>query len=422
MPPMRKPGGGACLLEPGPSTHRGPGTSESTWLLDPRWDHVPRLAIDLVMNRCQRVVVIGMHRDDATLSLGATIADLADKGLGITVVSATHGGLHLSEDELRERLAGLVDARTLLLAPVEGDGHANHAVVARVTESAARETGALLLNYPLRLWDWASPSDLDWQRLRMFTPSLGGLRAKADAIDCFTGQLGQAAFDRACRVVETVLVPQTQDLVERVEVAVVAPRSHAEIAGGFDMMYESGDTDPWHLDDSVYERRRLALVLACLGRTRYNRVLEIGCATGQLCALLNDRADEVVGLDASERALDVARGRTDAVRWVIGAAPRDIPDADFDLIVLSEIAYFLDGADLLATLRAARRRLRPHGEIVMANWLRPTVNIPLDGPTVHRQASAMLDLSLRARYEDADLAVQVWGEPESVYDAYEGVS
>ena len=100
------------------------------------------------------------------------------------------------------------------------------------------------------------------------------------------------------------------------------------------MMYESG-TPIRGIDDSVYERRRLALVLACLGRTRYNRVLEIGCATGQLCALLNDRADEVVGLDASERALDVARGRTDAVRWVIGAAPRDIPDADFDLIVLS---------------------------------------------------------------------------------------
>ena len=284
--------------------------------------------------------------------LGATIAGLADKGLAITVVSATHGGLHLSEDELRERLAGLVDARTLLLAPVEGDGHANHAVVARVTESAARETGALLLNYPLRLWDSASPSDLDWQRLRMFTPSLGGLRAKADAIDCFTGQLGQAAFDRACRVVEAVLVPQMQDLVERVEVAVVAPRSHAEIAGGFDMMYESGDTDSWHLDDSVYERRRLALVLACLGRTRYNRVLEIGCATGQLvCAPQRSRRRS----RRSGRERTGSRRRAGPNRrGAMGhrCRSRDIPDADFDLIVLSEIAYFLDGADLLSPLCA----------------------------------------------------------------------
>jgi SAM-dependent methyltransferase len=143
--------------------------------------------------------------------------------------------------------------------------------------------------------------------------------------------------------------------------------------------------------------------------------LEIGCATGQLSAQLRARADNVIGMDASEGALDVARARTDAVEWLLGAAPNDIPDRQFDLVVLSEVAYFLDGPELLATLRAARRQLRPHGEILLANWSAPTDDIPLDGPTVHAQAAAIFDLPPRARYHDADLTIQVWGEPLSVY-------
>ena len=129
----------------------------------------------------------------------------------------------------------------------------------------------------------------------------------------------------------------------------------------------------------------------------------------------------MVGLDASDRALDIARDRTDAVRWVTGAAPTDIPHDDFDLIVLSEVTYFLDGPDLYETLRAVRCRLRPHGEILIANYAAPTDNIPLDGPSVLRQAEAVLDLPIRARYQDADLTIQVWGEPLSVHREYGGV-
>lgn len=416
------PSDGARLVAARQAKQPGRDTLESTWLLDPRWDGVPRLDLDTIVDRCRRTVVIAVHRDDAHLALGATIADLAGKGHSVTVVSATHGGIYLTENELCEALTGLVDTHTLLLPPDEGDGHANYREVARVAGAQARQSGALFLTYPLRLWDRAAPSDIDWTRLRTLTPSLAGLHAKAEAVSPYSGQLGQAALDRARRVVECVLLPRATDLAEHVEGFVIGPRSRATVAAPFDDMYEQGKPDPWHFDDSVYERRRLDLVLACLGRTRYDRTLEIGCATGQLCVELSRRADEVVGLDASARALEVARAKSDEVHWVLGAAPGDLPSGDFNLIVLSEIAYFLDGADLLATLRGARRRLRQHGEIVIANWLRPTANIPFDGPTVHRQASAVLELPLRARYEDADLLIEVWGEPRSVYDAYGGGS
>lgn len=445
-----------------PFTHRDGGTDEPTWLMSAEWDDVPRLDTAALLRRYASVVLVAPHPDDESLALGATLADLADAGVAVTVVVATHGGgspggsvrrregdravrtlstrieviwwdlpdggLADAQDALRAGLAELVDESTLLFAPVECDGHSDHEAVARAAEAVALDRSAALLLYPVWLWHWATPADLDWSRLRTLAPSLRALQAKRDAIDCHRSQLvsadghpivGSGVLARARRVAETVIVPLPPGLAGRVADDVAeSSRGRSEVARPFEEMYDTGDDDPWQFDGSVYERRRLELVAACLGRERYGRVLEIGCATGQLATRLCDRAAEVVALDASAAALRVAKERSDAVRWVLGAAPRDIPDGDYDLIVMSEIGYFLDGVDLLTTLRALRRRLRPDGELVVANWRGPTENIPLDGETVQQQAAAMLDLPLRAHYEDVDLVIDVWGQPVSVYGAH----
>lgn len=441
-----------------PFTHRESGTDEPTWLLDSRWDDVPRLGLDSLLQRYPHVVLLAPHPDDETLALGAALADLADSAATVTVVVATHGGngpgsterrveaeratavlgahiktvwwnlpdgdLHNAIGEMGERLLELVDAQTLLFAPVECDGHSDHEALAAAAEAVTRDRGAALLHYPVWLWHWATPDDIDWDRMRVIAPPLRALIAKAAAIHCYTSQLtsadgfpviGSAVSARAHRVMETVLIPLPRELASRVAGDVEPHRSRAQIAEPFDTMIDDGMTDPWQLDASEYEKRRVEITLACLGRRRYSKVLEIGCATGQISAQLRERADLVVGMDASARALEIARARSDSVDWLLGAAPSDIPDSDFDLIVLSEVTYFLDGPELLATLRAVRRRLRPRGEILIANWSAPTENIPLDGPTAHAQAAAVFDLPLRARYSDADLTIQVWGEPRSVY-------
>jgi len=383
------------------------------------------LGLDTVLQRYPHVVLVAPHPDDETLGLGGALADLAESAATVTVVIATHGGhgpgsterrieaehaistlgahiktvwwnlpdgkLHNAVGEMGEHLLELVDSKTLLIAPVECDGHSDHEAVSASAEAVARERGAALLQYPIWLWHWATPEDIDWARLRTVAPSLRALAAKSAAIDCYPSQLaspdgypvvGPSVIARARRVMETVLLPLPLDLAARVAGDTAAHRSRAQIAAPFDTMLDHGVTDPWRLDESEYEKRRLALTLACLG---------------------------------SEMALDVARARTDTVEWLLGAAPNDIPDLQFDLVVLSEVAYFLDGPELLATLRAARRQLRPHGEILIANWSAPTDDIPLDGPTAHAQAAAIFDLPLRARYHDADLTIQVWGEPLSVY-------
>jgi SAM-dependent methyltransferase len=215
-------------------------------------------------------------------------------------------------------------------------------------------------------------------------------------------------------------VPRADDLAARVDRCIAGGPS--DTAEPFDAMFDGGNTDPWRLDSSFYEQRRLALVLACLGRDRYQSALEIGCSTGQLSELLANRVDDVTGLDASASALHIAQHRCPKVTWTLGVAPADIPQRRFDLIVLSEVAYFLDGPDLVATLRAAQRLLQPGGEIVLANWRAATSDIPLDGELVHQQAAAVLDLPLRSSYCDADLTIQLWGEPVSVHQNSEATA
>ena len=204
-----------------PFTHRESGTGESTWLLDARWDTVARLGLDAILGRYPHVVLVAPHPDDETLALGATLADLADladKVATVTVVVATHGGsgsgsterriegeralaalgahiktiwwdlpdglLHNAIDEMVDRLAELVDAQTLLLAPVECDGHSDHEAVAAAAEAVARKWEAALLYYPVWLWHWATPDDIDWSRVRTIAPSLSALTAKQPRCDC----------------------------------------------------------------------------------------------------------------------------------------------------------------------------------------------------------------------------------------------
>jgi SAM-dependent methyltransferase len=423
--------------------------NDATSLLDARWDDLPRIDLATVLDRHSRFVAIATDPWQLYASLGATLADLAGAGIEVSVIVIdaretddsttpverpatrwTRWDLRTEkaraiEGVVCERVARLLDDRTLVFTPTDSKEHPDPAAIPQAVRTAARQQGATVLEYlPLPYFSTID-ADQFWSRARWLAPSLRGLRAKEAALNrCNadrerTGECQGALALSRC-VAEIVLLPRASGLAAPVAGATVVRRRRHEVAAPFDAMFHDGTEDPWHADDSPYEQRRLALVLACLGRPRYRRIVEIGCATGQLTVALAQRADEVIALDPSPKALAQARRRagSDAIRWVLGAVPRDFPDVDTDLVVLSEVGYFLDGPDLLATVRVARRHLREGGELIMANWRRATENIPLDGPTVQRQTAAMLDLPRRAQYEDTDLIIEVWGQPASVYDEY----
>ena len=57
------------------------------------------------------------------------------------------------------------------------------------------------------------------------------------------------------------------------------PRSGSAPVSRFAELYAAGD--PWRAD-SLYERRKRAVVLASLPRERYRRAFEPGCGAGEL--------------------------------------------------------------------------------------------------------------------------------------------
>ncbi|GJE45341.1 SAM-dependent methyltransferase [Methylobacterium soli] len=141
------------------------------------------------------------------------------------------------------------------------------------------------------------------------------------------------------------------------------------------------DPDPWRFATSPYERDKYAATLAALPRAHYRSVLEVGCSIGVLTRALSLRCDALLALDVAEAALAQAHARSaDAahVRFARRRVPEEWPDGRFDLIVLSEVVYYLDAADverLVARLRAA---LAPGGDVVLVHWTGET-DYPLSG-------------------------------------------
>ncbi|SAK41708.1 methyltransferase type 12 [Caballeronia temeraria] len=96
-------------------------------------------------------------------------------------------------------------------------------------------------------------------------------------------------------------------------------------------------------------------------------VVDLGCGTGLLAAELAKRGHCVTGIDPSPQMLRVARARAegDEVTWIegdTGALPF-VGAADL-LVMTGHVAQiFLDDAAFLATLKAARRAIRPGGTL-----------------------------------------------------------
>ncbi|MDF2231287.1 SAM-dependent methyltransferase [Albimonas sp. CAU 1670] len=136
-------------------------------------------------------------------------------------------------------------------------------------------------------------------------------------------------------------------------------------------IYADGD-DPWGFRSSPYEHARLGAVARALPRARYASALEIGCGNGELARRIAPRCDAYLGVDAVEAALEAARRAAPSARFERLFVPAELPagpgDAEHDLILLSEVLYFLDAPEI-ADLAAQIDRRWPQADILCCTWL-----------------------------------------------------
>jgi len=150
--------------------------------------------------------------------------------------------------------------------------------------------------------------------------------------------------------------------------------------GYFKGMYAT-EADPWRFATSPYERDKYAATLAALPRAHYTSALDVGCSIGVFTHQLCPRCDALIGLDVVPSVLEAARARCadcPNAHFLLAPVPGAWPDGRFDLIVISEVAYYLDRADLARLVARVEGALLPEADIVLVHWLGVT-HYPLSG-------------------------------------------
>ncbi len=113
--------------------------------------------------------------------------------------------------------------------------------------------------------------------------------------------------------------------------------------------------DPWNMNSDLetyrFERTN-AYILEETGHV--GSMLEIGSGEGHQSEYLRKICDRLVGIEASEKAVERARHRLPEATFVVGdlsSAPRLVSDR-FDLVVAFEVLYYLpEPADAVRALR-----------------------------------------------------------------------
>ncbi|MEU1296850.1 class I SAM-dependent methyltransferase [Streptomyces sp. NPDC005840] len=179
----------------------------------------------------------------------------------------------------------------------------------------------------------------------------------------------------------------------------------------FEAMYR-GAADPWHLAERWYERRKYDLTVAALPRRRYRRAFEPACSVGELTLRLAERCDAVLACDRVASAAGTAAHRlrdlphVDVRRLTV---PAEWPDGTFDLIVLSELLYYFDLADLTDLLARATSSLDADGTLVTVHWNHPVPEHLRTGGELAEILTSLPGLSLTCEHREEDFTLQTFG-------------
>ncbi len=153
----------------------------------------------------------------------------------------------------------------------------------------------------------------------------------------------------------------------------------------FEARYRA-DPDPWRYQSSPYEREKYAATLAACGPGPFASALELGASIGVFSAQLAPRCRVLTTIDGAPSAVAAARLRVRdrrGVSVILGKIPEDIPRRPYDLVVASEILYYLSPARLEATLAVLRQGLARGARVVAVHWCPAGPERPFTARQIH---------------------------------------
>jgi len=433
-------------------SHADQGNPPARWRAEAWWDGALPVGLPPPGTR---LVVLAAHPDDETLGVGGLMHAAGRAGLEVCVVMASDGrashpdspshspdqlaarrsveladavrrlapaagivelGLPDGElaahvDDIATGLAGVLGADTdcWLLSTWRSDGHPDHTACALAAQQvAAARSRTRWWEYPVWLWHAGDPEALREQLardLRRFDLGPADQLARAEALAAYPSQLAPLSPAPGD---EAVLPAAVLDHFDRDRDLLLDPGRHAAADDSYFAGIYRTAPDPWSFESGWYERRKRSALLAALPRERFRRAFEPGCARGDLSVLLAERTDELIAAEWAETPLTVARQRLagrPGVQLQRLRVPQDWPTGRFDLVVLSEIGYYLADLGLLA--RQVLAGLDSDGVVVLLHWRRCAPDHPHTAETVHLALRAALGLKVLVRHREDDFLLDV---------------
>ncbi len=155
----------------------------------------------------------------------------------------------------------------------------------------------------------------------------------------------------------------------------------------FETIYAKNE-DPWNFETSEYEREKYKTTLEALPKNLYENALEVGCSIGVLTYQLAAKCKKLTSIDVSSKALEIAKKRCAGlpqVHFEQKSFLDDFPSQNFDLIMVSEVAYYLSEKDWDLAMQKIDHWAMPKAHIVLVHWLPEVPDYPQTGDQVHER-------------------------------------
>jgi SAM-dependent methyltransferase len=155
----------------------------------------------------------------------------------------------------------------------------------------------------------------------------------------------------------------------------------------FETFYSRTTRDAWGYEQSTFCHRRFAILVEMLPQEPIGAALEVGCAEGHFTQMLSQHAKQVVACDISEVAIKRAEYNCAGLKnvsFVRVDVREGLPAGSFDLILCSDVLYYLSKKEAARVLESFARILRPGALLMFSNEWHPNHRCLLNPQDVFR--------------------------------------